>query len=82
MGNVRYDPRFGRGMRKLMEREELTGRMLAEFAGLHETSVSEIKCLTAMPTLTTKMKIAAVFRMKVREVEALGEEAEADQSPR
>lgn len=75
MGNVKYDPRFGRGLSKLMEREELTNAMVSDFAQMDVGMVSRIKRGVTTPTERTKKRLAKVFRVTVEEVEKLGEEA-------
>lgn len=78
MARIEHDPRFGRGLKILIEREELTNVLVADFAELSVDTVSRIRRGAMTPSKKTAQKIAAVFRMTAEQVEALGAAEETE----
>lgn len=68
---------FGKGLRILMEREELNISEVADWSGVEKQTIREICRSSRRPYEGTKRMIAAVFRMTVEEVEAVGWSSEA-----
>lgn len=65
---------FARGLRKLMEREDIPQCMLADFSGVREKTISETLREITVPRQKTKDRLAEVFRMTAEAVEAYGKE--------
>ena len=78
MARIERDPRFGRGLKILIERGELTNALVADFAELSVDTVSRIRRGANTPSKKTAQKIAAVFRMTAEQVKALGAAEETE----
>lgn len=65
---------FARGLRKLMEREDIPQYVLADFSGVRRKTISETLREITVPRQKTKDRLAEVFRMTAEAVEAYGKE--------
>lgn len=59
---------FGKGLRILMEREELNFSEVAEWSGVEKQTIREICRSSRRPHESTKQIIAAVFRTTVEDM--------------
>lgn len=74
------DLRFGRGLKRLMEREEITIAEMEEWSGVSCSTISRTRLGVQTPHRGTMEALAAVFRMRAEEVIRAGEE-EVSEAP-